>query len=74
MDSAGKITPRKIAKVSDGTGSTAGGVAVSVTEVMESEFGKVLSKHDEKWNSMFEKLVEYKVSSSNEVSLFAVRL
>jgi hypothetical protein len=49
--SAGKVVPRKIAKITDGAGGED-----TISDAMESEFGKVLSKHDEKWNLMFEKV------------------
>ena len=50
----GKTEPRKAAKVEEG----AGPIASSGKDPVQA---RVVSKHDEKWNGMFDKLLEYKV-------------
>lgn len=40
-------------------------MSLSTTAAMESGNLKVLSKHDEKWNSMLEKLTAYKAEHGN---------
>jgi len=71
----GKTTPRKLPKVEDPeeppatapdpatvtTREAADAIAAAAAGLPEN-IPRVLSKHDEKWNSMFDKLIAYKVS------------
>jgi hypothetical protein len=62
----GKTEPRKLVKLDETEGVPAASGAQAGTEppAAEGDSGitrRVLSKHDEKWNAMFEKLLAFKV-------------
>lgn len=61
----GKLTPRKVSggAAAMQPGSVANGLATSLSlSALATANSRVLSKHDEKWNEMFTKLLAYKVS------------
>ncbi|CAJ1961345.1 unnamed protein product [Cylindrotheca closterium] len=69
----GKSEPRKFAKTDGGSSNPSGeGTLESLTGAAARADGattmptrRVLSKHDEKWNNMFDKLVEYKKANNH---------
>lgn len=72
----GKAEPRKFVKIDPSTTAAAAGEAAAVDAAARPDGApmptrRVLSKHDEKWNNMFDRLLEYKVSpATKRLSLF----
>jgi len=66
----GKAEPRKFVKIDPSTAAAAAGEAAAVDAAARPDGApmptrRVLSKHDEKWNNMFDRLLEYKKANNH---------